>query len=70
MNEQCDQNASMEMPKYICHKQVHALKIAKIKHDHVAAIAENRETDGSATIKPEDDGYAPFKVDRDYVLKT
>ena len=33
------------------------------------ARAENRETDGSATITPAEDGYAPFKVDANYVHK-
>jgi hypothetical protein len=33
------------------------------------ARAEQRETDGSATITPEEDRYAPFKVDANYVHK-
>ena len=47
-----------EMPKYQCHKIVHALKIEYIE----------RETDGTATIIPEE-GYAPFKVSAEYVNK-
>ena len=35
----------------------------------LAKAEEGRETDGSATITPEEDGYAPFKVDCDYVRK-
>ena len=58
-----------EMPKYRCHKEVHALKILEIVLDSDVAQAENRETDGSATITPEDEGYAPFKVDHAYVHK-
>ena len=50
----------MEMPKYKCHKIVWALKIADIKRD---------ESDGSAMITPEEDGYAPFKVDLEYMNK-
>ena len=30
---------------------------------------ENRETDGSAMITPEEEGYAPFKVDFEYMRK-
>lgn len=58
-----------EMPKYQSHKQVWALKIASIEFDSDKATQENRETDGSATITPEDEGYAPFKVDANYVHK-
>lgn len=49
-----------EMPKYKCHKEVHAFKIAKI---------ETGAADGSAMITPEDDGFAPFGVDNDYMLE-
>lgn len=58
-----------EMPKYKSHKTVWALKIRKIHLDHEDARKEGRETDGSATITPEETGYAPFKVDRDYLAK-
>jgi len=61
--------ASAEMPRYKCHKEVWALKIASIEFDRDKASTENRETDGSATITPEEDGYAPFKVPHDYVRK-
>ena len=43
-----------KMPRYQCHKQVHALKIAAF--------------DG-AIITPADEGYAPFVVTEDYVRK-
>lgn len=59
-------NGSAEMPKYECHKQVWALKIAKIVID---GEGEERETDGSAVITPEEVGYAPFKVDSSYITK-
>jgi hypothetical protein len=55
-----------EMPKYLCHKEVHALKIAKIERDNPP---ENCETDGSAMVTPADEGYAPFKVDSAYMSK-
>lgn len=58
-----------EMPKYKCHKEVWALKIRKIHLDHEDAWQEGRETDGSATITPEEKGYAPFKVDAAYLAK-
>lgn len=41
-----------EMPKYQSHKKVWALRIAAIEIDK----------DGSATIAPKDEGYAPFKT--------
>ena len=55
-----------EMPKYQSHKQVWALKIKSIVKD---GEGENRETDGSAVITPEEEGYAPFKVDWEYMSK-
>lgn len=57
------------MPRYRSHKQVWALKIAAIEFDRDRADAENRETDGSATITPVESGYAPLKVDAAYVRK-
>jgi len=59
-------DVQMEMPKYKCHKEVWALKIAAIVRD---GEGENRETDGSALITPEDPGYAPFRVDHAYMHK-
>jgi hypothetical protein len=56
----------VEMPRYLCHKKVWALKIAGIKRD---GEGESRETDGSATITPAENGYAPFKVDHAYMHK-
>jgi hypothetical protein len=64
-----ESGTSAEMPKYKCHKTVHALRIEKIELDIDKANAENRETDGSATITPADAGFAPFKVDHAYVRK-
>jgi hypothetical protein len=46
--------ASMEMPKYKCHKEVWALKIKAI--------------DGMV-LTPEDKGFSPFTVDSDYLSK-
>jgi hypothetical protein len=57
-----DRNSvAAEMPRYKCHKQVHALKIKEIK----------REPSGSATVThtivPADVGYAPFDVPLEYI---
>lgn len=62
-------SAAREMPRYQSHKKVWALKIAEIVFDRDLAKETNRETDGSATITPADDGYAKFKVDAAYVHK-
>jgi len=57
--EERDMSESAEMPRYSCHKTVHALKIAAIE------IHE----DGSATIAPADPGFAAFRTDRDFASK-
>ena len=57
---------SVEMPKYKCHKEVWALKINKIVKD---GEGENRESDGSAIITPEEKGYGEIHVDFDYIRK-
>lgn len=64
-----DCSNSAEMPRYRCHKEVWALHIRSIAFDRDAAQSENRETDGSAIITPQDSAYAPFKVDAEYVHK-
>ena len=60
---------STEMPRYRCHKEVHALKIATIAYDAEQARREGRETDGSATITPAEPAYAPFRVEAAYMRK-
>lgn len=57
---------SVELPKYKCHKEVWALKIKSIVRD---GEGENRESDGSAIITPEEEGYAPFQVSHSYMHK-
>ena len=52
-----------EMPKYECHKKVWALKIDAIEFE------ANSAEDGTAIIRPADDGYAPFVVSREYMDK-
>lgn len=60
------QFSQKEMPRYQSHKKVWALKIKSIVRD---GEGENRETDGSAMITPEEEGYAPFRVDHRYMHK-
>ena len=48
-----NESPQIEMPKYRSHKEVWALKIAAIEI----------HKDGSATIAPKDEGYAPFNTD-------
>jgi len=59
----------MEMPRYKCHKEVHALKIAALESDSVRAQRDNSETTGGTWITPADEGFAPFHVNREYVTK-
>ena len=56
-----------EMPRYKCHKEVWAINIESIKYDR--GENDDAETDGSMIITPDDKGYAPFKVDPEYVRK-
>lgn len=56
-------NVSCEMPKYVCHKTVRALKIKQ--------LSKASRTDGSiqTIIYPEDEGFAPFELEASYVAK-
>lgn len=45
-----------EMPRYKCHKEVHALKIAALMPDSTIAQREGRETTGGLWIEPADVG--------------
>lgn len=56
----------MELPRYQCHKIVHALKIKAVFEP---ARHVNEESDGSMMIQPEDARYANFRVDHQYVRK-
>lgn len=60
--------ASAEMPRYRCHKEVHALKIDRVQLDADTARVEERETDGSARLYVEAP-YAPIRVESAYVRK-
>jgi len=54
-----ENTACIEMPKYRCFKTVWALKIKKV--EEVA--------DGGGLITPEDERYAAFNVDAEYMVK-
>lgn len=58
--------ATPMLPEYQSHKKVWALKIKAIKRD---GEGENRDSDGSAIITPEEHGYDPFEVDAEYIHK-
>ena len=58
-----------ELPLYQSHKKVWALKIKGIIFDSELAREDNRDTDGTAFIIPEDENYSKFKVNAEYVCK-
>lgn len=58
-------SVSSPMPKYRSHKEVWALKLA----DVIDPTKDGNESDGTRILVPAEDGYAPFRVDRDYVHK-
>lgn len=57
--------ASMEMPKYRSHKEVWALKIARLQHTG----SPDQEADGSLIMTPEDARFAPILLSAEYVAK-
>ncbi len=61
--------AQAELPEYQCHKKVHALKIISITLDADLAKSEGRETDGTATIFPENGRYGLIRLSAEYVAK-
>jgi len=58
----------LPMPKYRCHKEVWALKIAKVDWALGNEVSTG-EHDGGMILTPEDELYAPFRVDAQYVSK-
>ncbi len=54
-----------EMPKYRSHKEVWALRILEV----LDPVLPGQESDGSRLILPADEGFAPFRVEHDYVRK-
>lgn len=59
-------SAQVELPRYQCHKKVHAFKITKIVID---GEGENRETDGTALLHHEEGYFMPVKVSAEYMHK-
>ena len=57
-------HAAGEMPRYRCHKEVWALKIASVHH-HPPGCGDPVEV----MLTPDDTRYAPFLVRREYVEK-
>ena len=53
-----------EMPKYKCHKEVHAFKIKAIDD-----APGGEESPGGKMITPEEERYSPFYVDGAYIEK-
>lgn len=60
-----EQIAQAEMPKYRCHKTVHALKIKAVVQSEATEECEG----GSLKIIPEDEGYAAFSVPHEFITK-
>lgn len=61
---------TVEMPRYKCHKEVHALKIKHIVERGAQATEDGPPiNNGGADITPEDDGYAGFYVSESYMRK-
>lgn len=56
-----------EMPKYVCHKEVWALKIKSVKLDN--DFYPDHETNGGATLAFSEEGYAPLQVDHKFMSK-
>ena len=60
-----EQAAQREMPRYRCHKEVWALKITEVKDP----TEPGNESDGSRLLVIADAGYAPVRVDWDFMRK-
>jgi hypothetical protein len=59
------EDSGREMPRYRCHKEVWALKIKAVNYDREQAATQFP----SAEIWPEESGYAPIRVDSEFVRK-
>ena len=60
-----NEGTDREMPRYKSHKEVWALKIKEIQDPTVPG----NESDGSRIMVPEEPGYAPFRVEHDWIRK-
>ena len=58
-----------ELPRYKCHKEVHAIKIAGIKPDVELAKAEHRETTGGTWLLVNEEDYKSIHVESDWMKK-
>lgn len=64
------ENPKREMPRYKCHKEVWALKIAAIAHKKNPDVTgQSASASYGAVIEPTEFGYAPFEVSAEYVIK-
>ena len=57
----------MEMPRYVCHKRVHALEIERVEYE--TGKKPQNETDGGAFLFPKDNRFFRFLVGFDFVQK-
>ena len=60
-----DNDTSLEMPRYRCHKEVWALKIARVVDQNDLGSVD----DGARILEPADIGYGSIRVNRDWMLK-
>jgi len=59
-----------EMPKYQSHKRVWALKIRKIEElPNPDSSGNSAAASYGAIITPAEDGFAPFEVSAEYMMK-
>lgn len=62
--------AEREMPRYKCHKEVWALKIARLQPAcGDRPCGPNDETDGGMIMTPSEQGYADIKLNAEFVNK-
>lgn len=66
------------MPRYKCHKEVWALKIAEVRPSDLRMLTANEIDNlpigeftalGEGIIIPVEEGYGPIRVDTQYMLK-
>lgn len=70
MEQQQEAVAMREMPRYKCHKEVWALKIAQIvPKENPDPTGQSAASSYGARIVPADEGYGAFDVDAAYVNK-
>lgn len=70
MSETETGGAGAPMPRYRCHKEVWALKIANIEvRVETGEFIKGETKILGATVTPADAGYAPFEVDSGYMAK-